>query len=141
MVLVKSGGYQAGDFAVIDINTKPVYLNRNSNSNYRGLHIVILDINTGKTLYAQVFDTYTTSEYIDKFIKFDFPEGSVVVAACKDECAKNLSNDARQWFANMGSKEILELTFRQSFAFIGKIGSKVCQEDRATLASYGVKIT
>ena len=57
---------------------------------------------------------------MDSFINSKrIPVGYIVVAACMDDCAANLSHTARQWFADMGSKEIENLRYRQGFAFIG----------------------
>lgn len=42
---------------------------------------------------SRVFDTYKSSEELEKFIdrKKNLAEGSIVIAACKDECTSNLS--------------------------------------------------
>jgi hypothetical protein len=48
-----------------------------------------------------------------------------------DDCASNLSSQAKQWFANMGSQEIWNLGYRQGFTFIGVAGRKDFQETRA----------
>ena len=69
---------------------------------------------------ARVFDTYKDPEHFEKFIDtFDIPEGYMVLAACMDECVKNLSEAGKQWFVKLGSKEILNLKYRGAFAFIG----------------------
>lgn len=73
--------------------------------------------------YNQVFDTYISSEQFDRFIEDDLPEQYIIVAACKDECTTKLSEKGRQWFSDMGSKEIWNLGYRQSFAFIGISGA------------------
>ncbi len=44
------------------------------------------------------------------------------MAACKDECISKMSDQGKLWFANMGSKEIWKLKFREGFAFIGISG-------------------
>lgn len=66
-----------------------------------------------------MFDTYKTCEAFDKFIKErnedhdDFiPNGFIVAAACQDDCVKNMSEEAKMWFAMMGSKEIHKLEYR-----------------------------
>ena len=42
----------------------------------------------------------------------------MVVAACKDDCSKELSDIVKGWFENMGSKNIGKLKFKQGFVFI-----------------------
>ena len=41
-----------------------------------------------------------------------------------DDAATKLSDDARWWIKNMGSKQIFNLDYRQSFAFICVIGKR-----------------
>ena len=43
-----SAGFQAGNNAIITINNVPVYVARNVNNHYRGLHIVIINSRTSK---------------------------------------------------------------------------------------------
>ena len=45
----------------------------------------------GYVLWAKVFDTYKTSEELDRFIHGAAAEGDIVIAACKDDCVTNLS--------------------------------------------------
>ena len=71
---------------------------------------------------AIVFDTYESSKKLDEFIWNDIPNGYIVIAACMDECTKNLSDSAKLWFENMGSQEIWNLKYRCGFAFIGVVG-------------------
>ena len=97
----------------------------------RGLHIVVVNRATGSVEMAQIFDTYKYSYGFDDFIKDDIPEDHIIIAACKDDCVTNLSDDAKQWFADLGSKEIWNLKYRQSFAFIGKTGKQEVNEKRA----------
>ena len=52
------------------------------------------------------------------------PDGSIVVAAGKDECSAAMNNVCKAWFADMGSAEIWNLEYRHSFAFIGTAGQK-----------------
>lgn len=61
----------------------------------------------------------------------DIADGSIVVAACKDECATFIKSNALKWFHDMGSKELCNIQFRQSFAFIGIMGKKEGNEKRA----------
>lgn len=82
------------------------------NNHYRGLHIVVLDPETSIVDLAMVFDTYKSPDQFDDFISDDFKGGSIVIAACQDDCATNLSEKAKSWFANMGSSEIWNLQYR-----------------------------
>ena len=75
-----------------------------------------------------MFDTYKSSVLFDKFIKRTIPEGYIVIAACKDDCVTELSEEGKKWFEDMGSKLIRDLTYRCGFAFIGTSGSETCVE-------------
>lgn len=134
VIQASSAGYHGGNYAKITINERKVSTPLNSNIHSRGLHIVIMNPKTGETISAKVFDTYAHSEGFDKFITEEkFEEGSIVVAACKDECVTALTQDNRQWFADMGSKEIWDLQYRRAFAFIGIFGRRTCVEKRGIL--------
>lgn len=76
---------------------------KNENGHTRGLHLVIINGGNGEVETAKVFDTFSDSEKFLEFIRKEIREGSVVVAACKDDCVINLSLEAKYWFANMGS--------------------------------------
>lgn len=43
----------------------------------------------------------------------------IVAIACKDDCVSSLSDKAKSWLRSMGSIEIDELQYRDSFGFIG----------------------
>lgn len=75
--------------------------------------MAIINPVTGKAELAKVFDTYKSSTAFDSFItRADIPKGHIIAAACKDDCITGLSAAARQWFAEMESKEISQLGYR-----------------------------
>ena len=50
------------------------------------------------------------------------PKGFIVCAVGQDDCAAELSPDARRWFAAMGSRQIYGVHKGDLFAFIGRMG-------------------
>ena len=95
------------------------------------MHIVIINPKSGKVKLAKVFDTYKTSELFDEFIT-GIPQGYIVVAACKDDCWTSLTRAGQAWFLAMGSREIVNLEYRDSFTFIGVLGDdKSAHEKRS----------
>ena len=76
-----------------------------------------------------MFDTYKASEKFEEFID-EVPGGHIVVAACKDDCATNLSRKAKKWFKKMGSKEVGKIRYRCAFVFVGIVGAKEASEKR-----------
>ena len=85
---------QEGKLAKISIDGQVVELNKNENGHYRGLHIVVINPSSGKAEFAQVFDTFETSEKLNKFILEDVEERSIIAVACNDDCVKELSFEA-----------------------------------------------
>ena len=92
--------------ARITINDERVQLEENEDNTQRGLHVVVINPANGKIDKAKIFDTYTTSIHFDAFTRLDFPDGHIVVVACKDDCVSNLSILGKQWFEKMGSTQI-----------------------------------
>ena len=80
----------------------------------------------GKITIANIYDTYKTCQSFDEFIRPKYEDtikpGWIVIAVCKDDCAKSLSNEAKKWFTKMGSKSIWSLKYRHAFGFIGVMG-------------------
>ena len=141
VVQAVSSGFEAGNMAEITINDKAVKMSPNKSYHFRGLHIVIINKRTGNVELARVFDTYKKGDSFDEFINREIPEGLIVVAACKDDMATNLSHEGRKWFGDMGSKEIWTLSYRRGFAFIGISGRTDCKEKRAHTKQEKVEVT
>ena len=83
---------------------------------------------------AGVFDTYQSSTELEAFID-KIPPDMIIVAACKDECAQNLSQIGKLWFSNMGSKEIWNVKYRDGYAFVGVSGRSVARDKRGENSS------
>ena len=94
---------------------------QNESYTERGLHIVILDGNTGEPSFYSAFDTYKSSEKLEYFIN-EVKDGDIVIAACKDDCQNNLSEKCILWFESMGSKKIRKVKYRYGYVFSGIIG-------------------
>ena len=121
---------------------KLLELEVNENNHDRGLHIVMIDVDTGKVSHAEIFDTYKSSNALDWMIKkIDGKKDFIIVAACKDECVTKLSFYAKKWFSNMGSAEIWNLQYREAFAFIGSTAGKKANEKRASNLSDTISVS
>lgn len=103
----------------------------NENNHDRGLHLVIIDPKNGEVRWTAVFDTYKSSTALEEFVtKASIPDGYIIVASCKDDCATAFPHKAKCWFAHMGSKQVWNLKYRESWAFIGIIGREQIEEQR-----------
>ena len=65
VIQASSAGFNGGNFARMTINEVPVDLEPNVNGHYRGLHVVIINPNSGEIVKRQVFDTYRSSEIFE----------------------------------------------------------------------------
>ena len=123
MVLqASSGGSAAGDFAKISINDAKVHVHKNSDHQYRGIHIVLINPQTGKVIFGKVFDTYKSSDTFHDFMQKPIAPGTIVVAAVRYCGVTGLSYPAKVWFGDLGSRYIWFLGFRESFAMIAVSG-------------------
>lgn len=122
-----SAGYKAGSnnsYAEIKINGEEVV---GKSSSKRGLNVVVLNGPDHKIILNESYNTFTHKR--DESARFakDFanlPEGSVIVAAVKDDAAANMRHSAKKIFANMGSQAIKKLAFKDAWGFIGIKGMK-----------------
>lgn len=123
VIKAQSAGYKGGDFALISINGNPVKVQENENGSFRGLHIAVINPSNGKVQSAQAFDTYKSSEALEKFIsETEIPNNFIVAAACKDDCSLELTFKVKSWFSGFGATKIWEVQYRQGYAFIGVSG-------------------
>ena len=145
VIHVISAGFDSDNIAKILINNKVIEVETNESGHHRGLHIVVISPIDCKVMKAKVFDTYKSSAGINDFINKDMKPGSIVACACKDECVSNLSDKAKHFFSCMGSKQIWQITYRQSFAFIGiykhQNNSLLINERRSPKTSENASIT
>lgn len=144
IVSTSSAGFHAGNYAIIKLNDYPITIIKNNHNHYRGLHIAILNPHNGHVEFAKAFDTYKNGDSFDKFIDFalELPVGYIIVAACKDDCVTALSVRAKCWFAFLGSSEMWQLKYRESWAFIGQTGKDDnFIEKRGDKKNHGVSVT
>ena len=138
LVQAQSAGFDGENFAQIFVNNVAVATGNNENNHQRGLHIAVINPMNGKVVRAKVFDTYQSSATFETFISimdvniFNIEEGSIIVAAAKDDCVKSLSAASKKWFMDMGSQAINNVDYRQSFTFMGIYGRKQCHEKVGT---------
>ena len=54
---------------------------------------------SGRVEVAKAFDTYKRSDTFNEFISDEgIAFGSIIVAACMDDCITNMSREAKSWF-------------------------------------------
>ena len=106
VVMCKTAAFEDGNYARITINDEAIEF-KETEADQRGLHVAVINPKDFKVTFNQVFDTYKSSDELDKFIKDnDIPKGYIVAAACKDDCTTKLSKRGISWFETLGSKEL-----------------------------------
>ena len=74
------------DFTKIMINDERIKFEPNYSDDYRGMHIVLINSNTGKIVHKEIFDTSNSSEKLEEWIGDGLPDGFIVVVAWNNEC-------------------------------------------------------
>ncbi|XP_008938574.1 PREDICTED: protein FAM3B, partial [Merops nubicus] len=89
----------------------------------RGINIAIVNYKTGKVTSTNFFDMWEGdhSGEMMAFIK-NAPEGSLLLMVTHDDGSTRLKSDAKKLIEELGSKEIWNMNFRSSWAFIAAKG-------------------
>ncbi|XP_009958217.1 PREDICTED: protein FAM3B, partial [Leptosomus discolor] len=92
----------------------------------RGINIAIVSYKTGRVTSAKFFDMWEGdhSGEMTTFIK-NTPEGSLLLMVTYDDGSTRLKNDTKKLVEELGSKEIWNMKFRSSWAFIAAKGFKL----------------
>ncbi|KAL1020927.1 hypothetical protein UPYG_G00006510 [Umbra pygmaea] len=88
----------------------------------RGLNIALVNGVTGELIGTKAFDMWAGD--VTDLLKYIRPlhEGTLVFAASFDDPATKLNDEARRLFEELGSTAVKELTFRDSWVFVGAKG-------------------
>ena len=56
---------------------------------------------------AKVFDTFESDHLFEEWVSNHIiMEDYIIIAACKDDCTKNLTWNSRKWFSDLGSRQV-----------------------------------
>ncbi|XP_061485447.1 protein FAM3B isoform X2 [Rhineura floridana] len=118
--ILSGGGLKT--FAKICFEDQLLISQENKNAG-RGINIAIVDYNTGKLVDAKYFDMWEGefSGPMTNFIR-NAPQRSLLLMVTHDDGSTKLTEDAKKAIADLGSKEIRNLRFRSSWAFIAAKG-------------------
>ncbi|KAF6389957.1 FAM3 metabolism regulating signaling molecule A [Rhinolophus ferrumequinum] len=88
----------------------------------RGLNIALVNGVSGELIEARAFDMWAGD--VNELLKFIRPlhEGTLVFVASYDDPATKMNEETRKLFSDLGSKNIKELAFRDSWVFVGAKG-------------------
>ncbi|KAI8822902.1 glycosyl hydrolases family 15-domain-containing protein [Fimicolochytrium jonesii] len=126
LIQVQSAGFNAGNFARIDVWRDGQKQQIRDWGFGRGLNVALLDPLDGTILERVTFDTHVSqneSEEFAKLVEFLDP-GTIVVVAVMDDAAENLSELAVAALESLGSASIRSLQYRDSWCIIGERGAE-----------------
>ncbi|XP_017899834.1 PREDICTED: protein FAM3A isoform X1 [Capra hircus] len=88
----------------------------------RGLNIALVNGVNGDLIEARAFDMWAGD--VNDLLKFIRPlhEGTLVFVASYDDPATKMNEETRKLFSDLGSKNVKDLAFRDSWVFVGAKG-------------------
>eukprot|EP00731_Ephydatia_muelleri_P000205 Em0001g205a len=96
----------------------------------RGMHVIVLDQNTGRVISYKAFDTWGDGSSSAALVAHlsRIPAGRIVCFAVLDDGAVQLNSAARKAITALGSKEISSLAYRDMWTFVALKGGKAIGE-------------
>ncbi len=120
-ISVTSAGFEAGATCVIAKNG----INLLSNTFFAGMGIVVFDdvtMTVDTSTWYNLFNNPTNMQALVNLIN-SIPQGKIVAMGVSDDAANNITVDLKNAIKTLGSTKIDSITFRGSWALIGKKGS------------------
>merc|ERR1719494_85236 len=118
---IKIEAKSSKEVVYVAIDGQKVFENVVTDDNGRGIHVVVLNQNTGVVMATRRFDTYYTGEdqLLISFCNL-VQEGRIVIFMIKDEGAQQLRKPCRNVLKMFGSKHVFNLGYRDMWALISK---------------------
>ena len=119
-VSVRSAGFKKGVNTEIAVNG-----NQSLSSYHRGISVAVIEEINGIIEQSETFDTYASQSNSSALAKLidEVPTGKLVVACIYDEGSRSLSSEAKKALEHIGSSLIHNISYRDSWAIIGRKGS------------------
>ncbi|KAF9352695.1 hypothetical protein BGX34_012021 [Mortierella sp. NVP85] len=119
-IKVQSGGYHSGSFSKISINESTMSVSS------RGINMVVIDPLQGVVIESVSFDTHISEDESDDLARLvDWLQpGMIVICSVKDDCYEHLTTAARLALKQLGSEQLADLKYRDSWCMIGEKGAE-----------------
>ncbi|KAI8079740.1 glycosyl hydrolases family 15-domain-containing protein [Halteromyces radiatus] len=118
VIRAQSAGYNAGNFAKVDINGNTVM------ASSRGVHVWAVTRQDKMILEQASFDTHISFEESANFVKFIhwLKDDMVIVIVVRDDFTEHLTPEAIDLLEVLGSKTIRHVKYRDSYVLITQKG-------------------
>ncbi len=119
-VRAESAGFNDGNTSLLSVNGHVVGKNR------RGHNIAVLDNRTLQVISTGSFDTYVSQDSANAMADYldALPDSSIVLVAVKDEGSRSMTERAYLSLESLGSQQARLVSFRDSWAMMGKKGGR-----------------
>ncbi|HEX7357459.1 MAG TPA: interleukin-like EMT inducer domain-containing protein, partial [Ignavibacteriaceae bacterium] len=120
-IAVTSAGFEAGATCVIAQNG----INLLSNTFFAGMGIVVFDYVTFEVDTSTWFNLFNNPANMTALVNLinSIPSGKIVAMGVSDDAANNITTTLKDAIKTLGSTKIDQLSFRGSWALIGKKGA------------------
>ncbi|KAI8900409.1 glycosyl hydrolases family 15-domain-containing protein [Globomyces pollinis-pini] len=126
VISAQSGGFDAGDFANIEIQADDLPISFPFPFG-RGLNMIALDPYDGNIIDAGCFDLHSSEAESEIFAQRieSLDDGVIVAIAAKDDFFKKIRESAIKGCESIGSQHIRNVQFRDSWCIIGEKGASI----------------
>lgn len=142
LALVKSAGFQAGNFAEFYLDGKKIMISGPASN--RGVNVVIIDPQNKRVVSGKCYDTWANPTDGNRLLASELnqlPDGHVVMVALKDSGLENLDPGTLAALRGLGATMLTEkLRERDSYALVGVKGGAALAEGRAQRLSDSAEI-
>lgn len=130
----ESAGFNDGNFARVNANGNSILENGK-----RGINVVTFDMTTAQFLENKHFDTFSSQEQADSLAFYIKSQDTtkIIVLAIKDEGSSALTDSAKSAIRSIGSSQIDQLQYRDSWVIIGRKNATPGTVPEMLVARYG----
>ena len=123
-IIAQSGGYQAGNFAKIQIIRDGIEVPVPGIFG-RGLNLALIDPVDGSIIETAHYDTNVSRDEAEAFAKkVEWLEpGTIAVVVAKDDCSEHLVESGKLACEKLGASKIRQVLYRDSWCLIGEMGA------------------
>jgi len=118
-IVIGSASHDYGNYFKVTVDGQEINI-----PGERGIGLVIVEKGTRRINFARMFDTHLDPNESSKLnsILYQTQPGNLLIMGVKDEGSRSLTLDLIQTLSSLGSKEIHQLGYRDSWIFVARKG-------------------